>query len=63
MGSLANEQLRYLTSERYQLKVESIGDLSVIDRWNANEERPVETLSGGRIVPNESRVGTRAFGA
>ncbi len=47
MGSLANEQLRYLTSERYQLKVESIGDLSVIDRWNANEERPVETLSGG----------------
>ena len=47
MGTLANEQLKYLTSERYQLKVESIGDLSVIDRWNANEERPVETLSGG----------------
>ena len=47
MGTLANEQLRYLTSERYQLKVESIGDLTVIDRWNANEERPVETLSGG----------------
>ena len=47
MGQLANEQLDYLTSERYQLKVESIGDLTVIDRWNANEERPVETLSGG----------------
>ena len=47
MGSLANEQLKYLTSERYQLKVEGIGDLTVIDRWNANEERPVETLSGG----------------
>ena len=47
MGALANEQLRYLTSERYQLKVESIGNLTVIDRWNANEERPVETLSGG----------------
>ena len=47
MGNLANEQLNYLTSERYQLKVETIGDLSVIDRWNANEERPVETLSGG----------------
>lgn len=47
MGNLANDQLRYLTSERYQLKVESIGDLTVIDRWNANEERPVETLSGG----------------
>ena len=47
MGRLANVQLDYLTSERYQLKVESIGNLSVIDRWNANEERPVETLSGG----------------
>ena len=47
MGNLANGQLKYLTSERYQLKVESIGDLTVIDRWNANEERPVETLSGG----------------
>ena len=47
MGSIANVQLRYLTSERYQLKVEGIGDLTVIDRWNANEERPVETLSGG----------------
>ena len=47
MGSIANVQLSYLTSERYQLKVEGIGDLIVIDRWNANEERPVETLSGG----------------
>ena len=47
MGNLANEQLKFLTSERYQLKVESIGDLTVIDRWNANEERPVQTLSGG----------------
>ena len=47
MGHLANAQLRYLTSERYQLKVESIGDLTVVDRWNANEKRPVETLSGG----------------
>ena len=47
MGSIANEQLKYLTSERYQLKVEGIGNLTVIDRWNANEERPVETLSGG----------------
>ena len=47
MGSIANEQLKYLTSERYQLKVEGIGDLTVVDKWNANEERPVETLSGG----------------
>ena len=27
MGSLANEQLKYLTSERYQLNVKGIGDL------------------------------------
>ena len=47
MGNLANAQLRYLTSDRYELKVESIGDLAVVDRWNANEERPVQTLSGG----------------
>ena len=47
MGDLANTQLEYLTSGRYQLKVESIGRLTVVDRWNANEERPVETLSGG----------------
>ncbi len=47
MGVIANEQLRHLTSGRYQLKVESIGELTVIDRWNANKERPVETLSGG----------------
>ncbi len=44
---IANAHLEYLTSERYQLKVENIGKLSVLDRWNANEERPVETLSGG----------------
>ena len=47
MGDLANTQLEYLTSGRYQLKVEGIGRLTVVDRWNANEERPVETLSGG----------------
>ena len=47
MISLANEQLEQLTEQRYQLKVEGIGNLAVIDCWNANEERPVETLSGG----------------
>ena len=47
MGSLANTQLAHLTLERYQLKVEGIGKLTIVDRWNANEERPVETLSGG----------------
>lgn len=47
MSNLANAQLRFLTSDRYELKVESIGNLTVIDRWNANEERPVQTLSGG----------------
>ena len=47
VSRIANGQLEYLTSERYQLKVEGIGKLTIIDRWNANEERPVETLSGG----------------
>ena len=47
VSQFANTQLEYLTSGRYQLKVESIGKLAVIDKWNANEERPVETLSGG----------------
>ena len=47
VSRVANAQLEYLTSGRYQLKVEGIGKLAVVDRWNANEERPVETLSGG----------------
>ena len=47
VSRIANAQLEDLTSERYQLKVENIGKLSIVDRWNANEERPVETLSGG----------------
>ena len=50
VNRLANEQLDFLSSGRYQLKAEGIDEklkLTVIDRWNANEERPVETLSGG----------------
>ena len=47
VSRVANGQLKYLTVGRYQLKVEGIGKLTIIDRWNANEERPVETLSGG----------------
>ena len=52
VSQFANAQLEYLTSGRYQLKTEVIGDfrgikLTVLDKWNANEERPVETLSGG----------------
>ena len=47
VSRVANAQLEYLTSGRYQLKVEGIGKLTIVDRWNANEERPVETLSGG----------------
>ncbi|RKU20299.1 hypothetical protein C6501_00190 [Candidatus Poribacteria bacterium] len=47
VSHIANVQLAYLTSDRYQLDVETIGKLTVIDRWNANEKRPVETLSGG----------------
>ena len=52
VSQFANAQLEYLTSGRYQLKDEVHGDfldikLTVVDKWNANEERPVETLSGG----------------
>ena len=47
VSRIANAQMEYLTSGRYRLKVEGIGKLTVIDRWNANDERPVETLSGG----------------
>ena len=43
---LANKQLQDVTG-RYQLKVKGMHDMAVIDKWNANEERPVETLSGG----------------
>ena len=42
----ANQQLADLT-KRYELRAEGIDDMVVIDRWNGNEERPVETLSGG----------------
>ena len=52
VSQFANTQLESLTSGRYQLKVVVRGDfldikLTVVDKWNANEERPVETLSGG----------------
>ena len=50
VNRLANEQLDFLSSGRYQLKAEDIDErlkLTIIDRWNANDERPVETLSGG----------------
>ncbi|MBI1926674.1 hypothetical protein HYR99_20835, partial [Candidatus Poribacteria bacterium] len=46
MIRLANRQLEELT-HRYQLKVMDMKDMVVIDKWNANEERPIETLSGG----------------
>ncbi|MBN2093265.1 AAA family ATPase [candidate division KSB1 bacterium] len=42
----ANHQMRQLTN-RYQLKVKDMRDLVILDTWNAGEERPVETLSGG----------------
>ena len=50
VNRLANDQLDFLSSGRYQLKAEDIDEklrLTIVDRWNANEERPVETLSGG----------------
>lgn len=42
----ANQQMRKLTG-RYKLKVKDMKDMVVVDTWNASEERPVETLSGG----------------
>lgn len=42
----ANQQMQQLTS-RYVLKVKDLRDMVVVDTWNAGEERPVETLSGG----------------
>jgi len=46
MVRFANKQLNDLTG-RYMLKVKDMKEMVVIDRWNAGEERPVETLSGG----------------
>ncbi|MBC8229857.1 AAA family ATPase [bacterium] len=46
MVQFANKQLDDLT-HRYELKVKDMREMLVIDRWNAGEERPVETLSGG----------------
>ena len=34
-------------TNRYELRVHSMKEMKVVDRWNANQERPVETLSGG----------------
>lgn len=42
----ANHQMSKLTA-RYILKVKDMKDMVVVDTWNAGEERPVETLSGG----------------
>jgi exonuclease SbcC len=44
--TLANRQLSDITS-RYALRAIDLKDMVVIDLWNAGEERPVETLSGG----------------
>ncbi|MBN1349825.1 AAA family ATPase [candidate division KSB1 bacterium] len=42
----ANQQMKKLTS-RYVLRVKDMKEMVVVDTWNAGEERPVETLSGG----------------
>ncbi len=42
----ANQQLSKITS-RYALRAVDMKDMVVLDLWNAGEERPVETLSGG----------------
>lgn len=44
--AIANRQLSDITS-RYALKAVGMKDMVVLDLWNAGEERPVETLSGG----------------
>jgi exonuclease SbcC len=44
--TIANRQLSDITS-RYALRAVDLKDMVVIDLWNAGEERPVETLSGG----------------
>ena len=44
--TLANQQLSKITS-RYALRAVDMKDMVVLDLWNAGEERPVETLSGG----------------
>jgi len=47
MVHFANKQLDGITKHRYELKVKDMREMVVIDKWNAGEERPVETLSGG----------------
>ncbi len=44
--TIANRQLSDITS-RYALRAVDLKDMVVIDRWNAGEQRPGETLSGG----------------
>ena len=44
--TIANRQLSGITS-RYALRAVDLKDMVVIDLWNAGEQRPVETLSGG----------------
>lgn len=44
--TFANQQLSKITS-RYALRAVDMKDMVVLDLWNAGEERPVETLSGG----------------
>ncbi|MDF1557079.1 MAG: AAA family ATPase [ANME-2 cluster archaeon] len=43
---IANRQLSEITS-RYALRAVDMKDMVVLDLWNAGDERPVETLSGG----------------
>ena len=47
MVHFANKQLDEITKHRYELKVKDMREMVVLDKWNAGEERPVETLSGG----------------
>jgi hypothetical protein len=50
--TLANRQLSGITS-RYALRAVDLKNTVVIDLWNAGEERPVETLSGGESFADQ----------
>ncbi len=48
LAAAASDQLRMLSEDRYTLTLgKEDNDFCVIDKWNANDSRPVTTLSGG----------------
>jgi len=45
--NLAGERFLDFSQGRYRLALQGTGDIQVLDGWNANEPRPIESLSGG----------------